>query len=182
MKGITSKGKNMWHGSFRRPLIRYISTGILRTTLITCYNVAPVHARQTARAEEVRQMLQIFQKLQCLTDTSILTMICKRFVYLLTRNRSNDNPFLAYNRPFQLSTFPATASQSFGTVVWCACLIFCLPSYIHVYKRSYPCPRCPCGGRAERPQMVYMNDNTSLIHQIKFRHSLNPCAHPRWLV
>ena len=55
-------------------------------------------------------MLQIFQKLHCLTDKSILTMICKRFMYLLTRNRSNDNPFLAYNWPFQLSTFPATAS------------------------------------------------------------------------
>ena len=53
---------------------------------------------------------------------------------------------------------------------------------IHVYKRSYPSLRCACGGRAERPQMVYMNDNTSLIHQIKFRHNLNPCAHPRWLV
>ena len=73
-------------------------------------------------------------------------------------------------------------AQSLGTDVWCACLIFCLPSYIHVYKRSYPSPRCTCGGRAERPQMVYMNDNTSLIHQIKFRHNLNPCAHPRWLV
>ena len=45
------------------------------------------------------------------TDTSILTMICKRFIYLLTRNRSNDNPFLASNRPFQPSTFPATASR-----------------------------------------------------------------------
>ena len=53
---------------------------------------------------------------------------------------------------------------------------------IHVYRRSYPSLRCACGGRAERPQMVYMNDNTSLIHQIKFRHNLNPCAHPRWLV
>ena len=72
--------------------------------------------------------------------------------------------------------------QSLGTGVCCACLIFCPPSYIHVYKRSYPSPRCACGGRAERPQMVYMNDNTSLIHQIKFRHNLNPCAHPRWLV
>ena len=73
-------------------------------------------------------------------------------------------------------------SQSLGTDVWCACLIFCLPSYSHVYKRSYPSPRCACGGRAERPQMVYMNDNTSLIHQINFWHNLNPCAHPRWLV
>ena len=58
----------------------------------------------------------------------------------------------------------------------------CPLALIHVYKRSYPSLRCACGGRAERPQMVYMNDNTSLIHQIKFRHNLNPCAHPRWLV
>ena len=71
----------------------------------------PVHARPTARAERTRQMLQIFQKLQCLTDPSILTMICKRFIYVLTRNWSNDNPFLVYNRPLQLSTFPATTSR-----------------------------------------------------------------------
>ena len=69
----------------------------------------PVHARPTARAEGIRQMLQIFQKLQCLTDTSILAMICTRFIYVLTRNLNNHNPFLAYNRPFQLSTLPATA-------------------------------------------------------------------------
>ena len=56
-------------------------------------------------------MLQIFQKLQCLTDPSILTMSCKRFIYVLTGNWSNDNPFLVYNRPFQLSKFPATASR-----------------------------------------------------------------------
>ena len=71
----------------------------------------PVHARPTVRAERTRQMLQIFQKLQYLTDTSTLTMICKRFIYVLTRNWSNDDPFLAYNQPFQLSTFPATASR-----------------------------------------------------------------------
>ena len=58
-----------------------------------------------------RQMLQMFQKLQCLNDTSILTKICKRLVYPLTRNRSNGNLFLAYNRPFQLLTFQATASR-----------------------------------------------------------------------
>ena len=63
-------------------------------------------------SRKTRQMLQIFQKLQCLTDPSILTMIYKRFIYVLTRNWSNDNPFLVYNRPFQLSTFPATASVS----------------------------------------------------------------------
>ena len=57
----------------------------------------PVHARPTARAERTRQMLQIFQKLQCLTDPSILTLICKRFIYVLTRNWSNDNPFLVYD-------------------------------------------------------------------------------------
>ena len=51
-----------------------------------------------------------YSKWQCLTDTSILTMICTRYIYVLTRNRNNDNPFLAYNRPFQLSTFQATAS------------------------------------------------------------------------
>ena len=72
-------------------------------------------------------------------------------------------------------------SQSLGTDVWCACLIFCLPSYSCIIW-SYPSLRCACGGRAERPQMVYMNDNTSLIHQIEFRHNLNPCAHPRWFV
>ena len=74
----------------------------------------PVHARLTARAKRARQMLQIFKKLQCLTDTSILSMICKRFIDLLNRNRSNDNPFLAYNQPLQLSTFqrplPVSAS------------------------------------------------------------------------
>ena len=36
---------------------------------------------------------------------------CKRFIYVLTRNYSNDNPFLVYNRSLQLSTFPATASR-----------------------------------------------------------------------
>ena len=51
------------------------------------------------------------KKLQYLTDTSILTMICKH-IYQLTRNRSNDNPFLAYNRPFNCQHFqPATASR-----------------------------------------------------------------------
>ena len=59
---------------------------------------------------------------------------------------------------------------------------FSASALIHVYKRSYPSLRCAYGGRAERPQMVHMNDNTSLIHQIEFRHNLNPCAHPRWLV
>ena len=50
------------------------------------------------------------QILKCLTDTSILTMIDKRFSFIcvLTRNQSNDIRFLTHNRPFQLSTFPAT--------------------------------------------------------------------------
>ena len=60
----------------------------------------PIHAWPTARAKRIWQMLQIFQKLQCLTDTSILIVICPCFIYVLTRNRSNDNPFLAYTRPF----------------------------------------------------------------------------------
>ena len=58
-----------------------------------------------------QQMLQIFQNLQCWTDTAIRTMICTRFIFLLTGNRSNHNPFLACNRPFQPPTFPATASH-----------------------------------------------------------------------
>ena len=33
------------------------------------------------------------------------------FIYVLTRTRNTDNKFLAYNRPFQLSTFPAIASR-----------------------------------------------------------------------
>ena len=53
---------------------------------------------------------------------------------------------------------------------------------IHVYKRSYPSLEYACGGRAERPQMVYANDNTSLIHQIKFRRNRYPWAHPLWFV
>ena len=61
-----------------------------------------------------RQMLQIFQKLQCLTDPSILTMICKRFIYVLTRNWSNDNPFLCIIGPFncQHSQRPLPVSAS----------------------------------------------------------------------
>ena len=39
-------------------------------------------------------MLQIFQKLQCLADTSVVTMICTGFICVLTRNRSYDNPFV----------------------------------------------------------------------------------------
>ena len=58
----------------------------------------------TARTVMTRQMLQIFQKLQ-----SILTMICRRFICVLSRNRSYDNPVFAYNRPYQLSTCPVTA-------------------------------------------------------------------------
>ena len=53
---------------------------------------------------------------------------------------------------------------------------------IHVYKTSYPSLECACGGRAERPQRVYANDNTSLIHQIKFRRNRYPWAHPLWFV
>ena len=34
-----------------------------------------------------------------------------KFVTNKVKNRSNDNPFLVCNRPFQLSTFPATASR-----------------------------------------------------------------------
>ena len=71
----------------------------------------PVHGQPTARADRTRQMLQICQKLQCLANTSILTMIYTRSICVRTRNRSNGNPFLVCNRPFQLSTFPATASR-----------------------------------------------------------------------
>ena len=55
---------------------------------------------------------------------------------------------------------------------------------IHVYKTIYPSLplRCACGGGAERPQLVYANDNTRLIHQIKFRHNRYPWAHPLWFV
>ena len=56
-------------------------------------------------------MLQIFPKLQCLTDTLILIMISTLLVGLPTINRSNDNSSLACNRPFQLSTFAATATR-----------------------------------------------------------------------
>ena len=73
-------------------------------------------------------------------------------------------------------------SQSLGTDVSYACLIFCLPSHSCTYKTSYPSVECAFGGRAERPQMVYANDNTSLIHQIKFRRNRYPWAHPLWFV
>ena len=46
------------------------------------------------------QMLQIFQKLQCLTDTSILTMICKRFIYVLTIIKLMTILFLCIIGPF----------------------------------------------------------------------------------
>ena len=73
--------------------------------------------------------------------------------------------------------------QSLGTDVWCACLIFCLPSHSCIYhKTSYPTLRCACGGRAERRRMVYANDNTRLIYQIKFWCNRYPWAHPLWLV
>ena len=29
---------------------------------------------------------------------------------------------------------------------------------------------------------MYIREVTQVIYQIKFRHNLNPCAHPRWLV
>ena len=61
--------------------------------------------------------------------------------------------------------------------VWfSACLLEC------IYKTSYPSLECAYGGRAERPQMVYANDNTSLIHQVKFRRNRYPWAHPLWFV
>ena len=47
-------------------------------------------------------------KLQFLNDTSILTMICARIIRVLA---SKDNLFLACIWPFQLSTFPVTASR-----------------------------------------------------------------------
>ena len=56
-----------------------------------------VHARPTVRAKK---------------DTSMPTMIFARFVCVLARNRSNDNPFLAYTWAFQLLKFPATASRA----------------------------------------------------------------------
>ena len=71
-------------------------------------------------------------------------------------------------------------AQSLGTDAWCACLIFCLPS--HSCKTSYPSLECACCGRTERPQMVYANDNTSLIHQIKSWRNRYPWAHPVWFV
>ena len=53
-----------------------------------------------------------------------------------------------------------------------------------VYKTNYPSLECACGGCAERPQMVYANDNTSLIHQIKFRRNRYPCSYIdiHWMV
>ena len=56
-------------------------------------------------------MLQIFHKLQSLIDTSILTMICTRFICALIRNRIDDNPIFTCNQSYLLSTFPATASR-----------------------------------------------------------------------
>ena len=59
------------------------------------------------------------------------------------------------------------------------CLFDFLPALSFMYnKTSNPTLRCACGGRAQRLQMVYVNDNTSLIHQIKFRHNQYPYAHP----
>ena len=40
-----------------------------------------------------------------------------------------------------------------------------------VYETSYRSLKCACSGRAEMPQMVYADDNTSLIHQVKFRRN-----------
>ena len=53
---------------------------------------------------------------------------------------------------------------------------------IHVYWPSDPSLRCACGGRAVRPQMVYANDDTSLIDKIKFRRNRYPWAHPMWFI
>ena len=39
------------------------------------------------------------------------------------------------------------------------CLFDFLPALSIMYKTSYPTLRCACGGRTERPQMVYANDN-----------------------
>ena len=50
----------------------------------------PVLARPTARPERTREMLQIFQKLQCWTDTMILTTIDICFICVLTNNWRND--------------------------------------------------------------------------------------------
>ena len=63
----------------------------------------------STRRNYTANVANIKRKLQCLTDISILTMICTRFSCVLTRNRSNGNSF-PYNRPFPLLTFTATAS------------------------------------------------------------------------
>ena len=88
-----------------------VGNDALKRLLGLLVGLIPVHARPTARAEMTRQILQIFQKLQSLTDTLTLTIIFTRFIYVLTRNRSYDDPSFAYNRPCLLSTFPATASR-----------------------------------------------------------------------
>ena len=44
--------------------------------------------------------------------TSVLAMIFTCSICVLKRNISNDNPFLSYNWPFQLSTFTTTASHN----------------------------------------------------------------------
>ena len=70
------------------------------------------------------------------------------------------------------------------TWYWCMmCLFDFLPAFSFMYnKTSYPTLRCASGGRAERPQMVYANDDTTLIHQVKFRRNRYPWAHHLWVV
>ena len=70
------------------------------------------------------------------------------------------------------------------TWYWCMmCLFDFLSALSFMYnKTSCPTLRCAIGDRAERPQMVYANDNTSLIHQVKFRRYRYPWAHPLWFV
>ena len=80
--------------------------------------------------------------------------------FLLRLQNSHSHLVLMYDVPVWFSTCPLEC----------------------IYKTSYPSLECACGGRVERPQMVYANDNTSLIDQVKFRRNRYPWAHPLWFV
>ena len=87
-----------------------------------CYGCRPGCFRfsldRQNRPKMARQLLQILQKLQGLTDTSVLTMIFTGFICLLARIRSGDDPFQSYNQPFQLSIFTTGQRFSCPTRAW----------------------------------------------------------------
>ena len=68
----------------------------------------PIQVWPKVWRKKTHKVLQIFQNLQCLNNTSILTMIRTHIICVLTRYQRTDNSFLWNTRPIQLLRFTTT--------------------------------------------------------------------------